>query len=117
MPSAKHLPNSQTREARPGYENWILDNKIPISLAFLSGLFLYSSLWTQFVLNDHTLPNIYLYNYPSFKTGLEGRWFADFLIWAGGSQGAQSFQAIAGFLLQALSGVLFADLLRVKKAI
>jgi len=89
-------------------------NRVPILVAFGAALLLYSSLVTQFVFTDHTLPNIGLYGYPSFKTLQEGRWFADMLIWLGGGAGTQSFQSVAAFFLQAVNGALFATLLRVR---
>lgn len=88
-------------------------NKFPILSAFIASIVVYSSVVTQFIFSDHTLPNIGVYGYPSFKTLNEGRWFADILIRLGGGGGTQSFQAIVALFIQAVNGALFAVLLGV----
>ncbi|MCX5496977.1 glucosyltransferase domain-containing protein [Kaistia dalseonensis] len=93
---------------------WWRENALAILVAFGAALIAYSSIVTQFLFTNHSVPNIFIYPYPSFKTFYEGRWFADIIIRLGGGGGTQSFQALAGFFFQALNGVLFAEVLRVK---
>jgi uncharacterized RDD family membrane protein YckC len=67
------------------------------------------------LLSNHTFPNVWIYNYPSWKTASEGRWFADLIILFQGSSGVQSFQFFCVVILQAVNGLLLADLLRINK--
>lgn len=89
---------------------WARRNAAPLLLAFVVGLVSYSTFWTDLVFTNHTIPNAWIYQYPSFKTVTEGRWFADLIIWFFGGGGTQSFQTIAGIAIQAANGVIFAGL-------
>ena len=75
----------------------------------------YTYFLTVPLLSNHTFPNVWLYNYPSWKTASEGRWFADMIILFQGSSGVQSFQFVCAVILQAVNGLLLADLLKTKK--
>jgi len=68
------------------------------------------------LLSNHTFPNLWLWNYPSFQTTSEGRWFADLVVLFQGSSGVQSFQFACAIVLQAVNGLLLADLLRIKES-
>jgi len=67
------------------------------------------------LLSNHTFPNVWIYDYPSWKTASEGRWFADLIILFQGSTGVQSFQFFCAVILQAVNGLLLADLLKIKE--
>jgi hypothetical protein len=73
-------------------------------------LAVFSYFFTTLVFTNHTFPNSWLYEYPSFKTHGEGRWLADLIIALQGGSGVQSFQMALGAALQAVNGILFAAL-------
>lgn len=91
---------------------WLRDNVGTIAIVVVTSALVYNALATGTILTDHTWPNTLAYKYPSFKTYGEARWLADLLIQIFGS-GAQVMQAWLGFAIQALNGVLFADLIGV----
>jgi hypothetical protein len=93
---------------------WLRRNAVPLAAALIVGLVVYSAYWTDVIFTNHTIPNSAIYRYPSFKTFTEGRWFADIVIWLFGGGGTQSFQTIAGIAIQAINGVLFAELFGVQ---
>jgi len=94
-------------------QSWTRENGIAIAVTFIVNLIVYNSLATDIIFSNHTIPNSYLYAFPSFKTTMEGRWFADILIQVFGG-GGQALQAILGFAISALNGVLFADLVGIR---
>lgn len=94
--------------------SWGKRNGVALLLAFVVGLVAYSTYWTDLVFTNHTIPNSAIYRYPGFKTFTEGRWFADIVIWLFGGGGTQSFQTIAGVAIQAINGVVFAELFGVQ---
>ena len=93
---------------KPGHSDIIL-----FAIIFSVSAVCYSSLISGVVLTNHTVPNAFSYEYPSYKTLGEGRWFGDLLIKLQGG-GNQSFVSVIGFAIQALNGLLFAQLLGVK---
>jgi hypothetical protein len=82
---------------------------------YLLTVVVYSYLFTTIVFTDHTFSNAWLSPYPSFRTTVVARWFADFLNYLVGGAGVQSFQMAIGAGLQAINGILFAVLLGLKK--
>lgn len=66
-------------------------------------LLAYSSLWTEFLLTNHTLPNVLVYPYPSFKTLYEGRWFADVMIQLLGGSGVQAVQLVLAVFIKGVN--------------
>jgi hypothetical protein len=75
----------------------------------------YSYFFTGIALTNHTFPNVWLNDYPTFKTIGEGRWLADLIIWAQGGSGVQSLQMIGATTLQALNGILLAQVLGIHR--
>lgn len=71
----------------------------------------YNYFYTTISFTNHTFPNTWIYNYPSYKTRGEGRWLADLIILAQGGSGVQSFQMICATLLQSFNGILLARFL------
>ena len=94
---------------------WIRQRKKTLVSLFALQVICYAYFFTVPLLSNHTFPNVWLYNYPSFKTSSEGRWFADLVILFQGSSGVQSFQFVCAVMLQAVNGLLFADLLRIRE--
>lgn len=94
--------------------NWFSLNIGVLTAVFIISLILYLPLVTGVVITNHTIPNVFAYGYPSFKTFQEARWLADLLIFLFGGQGNQFIQAVAGFALMGLNGILVADILGLK---
>lgn len=70
----------------------------------------YSYFFTAVIFSNHTFPGTRPYAFPSFKTNLEGRWFADLLILFQGRSGVQPVMMVAAAALQAVNGVLLGHL-------
>ncbi|MBS0234088.1 MAG: glucosyltransferase domain-containing protein [Proteobacteria bacterium] len=87
---------------------------IPFIVAYVFTILAYSYLFTTIIFTNHTLPNAWVYQYPSFKTLGEGRWFADIIIQLTGGSGVQSLQMMLGAAIQIINGFLFAAFLRLK---
>jgi hypothetical protein len=83
--------------------------------AYLLTLVVYTYLFTTIIFTDHTFSNAWLSPYPSFRTTVVARWFADFLNYLVGGAGVQSFQMAIGAGIQAINGILFAILLGLNK--
>lgn len=77
-------------------------------------LIVYTYLFSEIIFTNHTFPNVWLYNYPSFKTLGEGRWLADLIILIQGGSGVQSLQMALAVSFQAFNGIVFALLMGVK---
>jgi len=77
----------------------------------------YTYFLTVPLLSNHTFPNVWLNDYPSYRTTSEGRWLADLVILFQGSSGVQSFQFACAVLLQAVNGLLLCDLLGIRKGV
>lgn len=74
----------------------------------------YSYFFTTLIFTNHTFPNSWVFPYPSFKTGGEGRWFADLVIMFQGGSGVQPFQMILAVIIQAINGILFTRIMGVE---
>ncbi len=84
--------------------------------AYLLTYAVYSYLFTAIIFTDHTLPNVWVYPYPSFKTRQEGRWFADIIIQVFGGSGVPSFQMIVAVGIQIINAFLFAKLINIRQS-
>lgn len=89
------------------------DDVTIFAIVFGVTLLVYSALVTGIVFTNHTVPNAFVYEYPSFRTTLEGRWLANIIVEALGG-GNQTFQAALGFAIQAVNGLLFAEMFKVE---
>ena len=85
----------------------------PFLGTYLLCFIVYTYLFSSIIFTNHTLPNAWLYSYPSFKTWYEGRWFADFLIFIFGGSGVQSLQMFLATGIQVTNGLLFCRFLNV----
>lgn len=93
---------------------WLIQNAAVLAGAFVVSLIVYIPLVTGVVLTNHTIPNVLQQGYPSYRTFAEARWLADLVLFLSGSQGNQFVQALAGFALTGLNGVILADIVGVK---
>ena len=75
----------------------------------------YSYLFTTITLSNHTFPNAWYTEYPSFKSSPEGRWFADLIIFFQGGSGVQSLQLLFSSTIQSINGIIFARLMGVQQ--
>ena len=83
--------------------------------AYLLQLVVYSYFFTTIIFTDHTFPNTWLSPYPSYRTTVLARWFADILNYMGGGSGVQSFQMAIATGIQTINGIIFASFLGIKK--
>lgn len=75
----------------------------------------YSYFFTSIIFTNHTFPNAFIYDYPSYKTLGEGRWFADMLISLFGGAGIQSLEMIVAAGVQAINGILFSTFMGLRR--
>ena len=87
-----------------------------VGICFIS-ILAYSYLATTILFTNHTLPNVWMYGYPSFKTTYEGRWAADIFIQLAGGSGVQSLQFILAIALKGLNAILLCKLMRIEKTL
>lgn len=92
---------------------WVRDRAVFLA-CYLLTLVIYSYFVTDVLFANHTLPNAWIYDYPSVKTTFEGRWFADILIRVFGGAGIQPLAMLLGAAIQAANGIVFAHLLGIK---
>lgn len=78
---------------------------------YLISIVAYGYMVTTVVFTNHTLPNVWEFSYPSFKTLFEGRWLADVIIYLGGGSGVQLMQAVVAIAIVTLNGFIFFILL------
>jgi hypothetical protein len=86
-------------------------------LSYLSSLLIYGPLYTTPLLTDHLFSNVWLADFPSFRTTALGRWFADFLNYSVGNVGNPALQVAIASAIQALNGIMFATLFGVRKSL
>jgi hypothetical protein len=96
-------------------DEWVGQYRGIFLILMLLQITAYSYFYTTITFSNHTFPNIWLYQYPSFKTRGEGRWLADLIILAQGGSGVQSFQMICATALQAFNGILLAQFLGLRE--
>jgi hypothetical protein len=77
--------------------------------------FCYTYFYTNIIFTNHTFPNVWLSQYPSYRTLEEGRWLHDLIFLVQGSAGTQSALMIVGTIVQAINGILLATLLSLTK--
>ena len=85
----------------------------PFIGAYVLTIVVYSYFFFGIIFSDHTFPNVWVWNYPSYKTLSEGRWFEDILYLAFGGSGVQSVQMAIATALQVINAFILASLLRV----
>lgn len=84
-------------------------------LLLIGQIVTYGYFFTTLIFTNHTFPNSWLYEYPSFKTRGEGRWLADLIIFLQGGTGVQPFQMMLGVAIHAINGILFARFLGLER--
>ncbi|MDO8980542.1 MAG: hypothetical protein Q7V17_15045 [Afipia sp.] len=104
---------AEFQKQRPSLEAIIRFYAPPFLATYLVTLIAYSYFFTHIGFTNHTLPHVLVYSYPSFKTWLEGRWFADLIIQATGGNGAATFQMAIAAGIQIVNAFLFAAIFRV----
>ena len=88
---------------------WWRRERSMVLLLFALQVAAFSYLYFVPILTNHTFPHTMLQPYPSYQTRSEGRWMADWVLWAQGGSGVQSFLMMLATLVQACNGLLFAD--------
>lgn len=95
--------------------NFFKRNKNAIFALIILQIFCYTYFYTNIIFTNHTFPNIWLSQYPSYRTLGEGRWMHDLIILLQGSAGTQSALMIVATIIQAVNGILLANLLSLTK--
>ena len=105
-------PAQRMRNSAKGYlrKYW----KILLAVTALQ-VVAYMYLFTGVTFTNHTFPNVWISDYPSYRTQGEGRWLADMLIQLAGGSGNQSVQMSIAVTLQSVNGVLLAIWLNLKR--
>jgi len=98
-----------------GIGAWWRRERSTVLLLFAVQVAAFSYLYFLPILTNHTFPNVWIHDYPTFKTNAEGRWMSDLILWAQGGSGVKSFQMILATLVQAMNGLLLADLVGEKR--
>ncbi len=85
--------------------------------SYIIALIAYGYMVTTIIFTNHTIPNAWVYSYPSHKTLSEGRWLADLIILLGGGSGVQLVQSAIGIGIVVVNGMLFCILNKVHERI
>ncbi len=93
---------------------WLVERAPRAAVLLILQYLAYSYFYFILIFTNHTLPNVLLYPYPSFKSRGEGRWIADLIIQMQGGSGVQSFQMLAATFVQAINGLLWAEFLGIE---
>ena len=84
------------------------DNAVPIALLVALQFAVHHAFFTYFVFTNHSLPNVFVTPYPSYRTLSEGRWLADIVIWLQGGAGVAPLLMFLAAALQAANGFVLA---------
>ena len=84
------------------------DNAVPIALLVVLQFAVHHAFFTYFVFTNHSLPNVFVTPYPSYRTLSEGRWLADIVIWLQGGAGVAPLLMFLAATLQAANGFVLA---------
>jgi len=90
---------------------WAERNKAVFAILMLLQIAAYSYFYTSIILTNHTLPEVWLYPFPSSMTRALGRWMEDLTLQAQGGSGVQPFAMLCATALQAINGILLAELI------
>ena len=94
---------------------WAERNKAVFAILMLLQIAAYSYFYTSIILTNHTLPEVWLYPFPSWMTIALGRWMEDLTLQAQGGSGVQPFAMLCATALQAINGILFAELIGLRR--
>jgi len=83
----------------------------PFAVAYIATVVCYGYFFFSLGFTNHTT-NVWVYSYPSFKTTLEGRWFADILIRLTGGSGVPPFQMAVAAAIQIVNAFVFCAIFR-----
>lgn len=85
----------------------------PFLAACAFTVLIYGYLFSTPIFTNHTIPNVWVRDYPTYTTWLEGRWFSDVIMLATGTSGVQPVQMVLAAALQIVNAFLLAAILRV----
>jgi hypothetical protein len=94
--------------------SWYAKHKAAFWGAYIVTLVAYSYFFTQLGFSNHTFPQVWTYDYPSYRTTNEGRWFQDIIIWVLGGVGVTSSQMYIAAALQIVNSIAFAEMVGVE---
>lgn len=90
----------------------ITDEKLRLYLPlfcifYLLNFITYTYFFTDLGFTNHTIPQVWQFGYPSWRTTAEGRWFGDILMYIIGGSGVAQFDMGLAVALQILNSFLF----------
>jgi len=94
---------------------WAEKQKTVFAILMLLQIAAYSYFYTSIILTDHTIPEVWLYTFPSGMTWAYGRWMEDLTLQAQGGSGVQPFTMLCATVLQAINGMLLAQLIGLRR--
>jgi len=94
---------------------WAERHKTVFAILMLLQIAAYSYFYTSIILTDHTIPEVWLYSFPSGMTFAFGRWMEDLTLQAQGGSGVQPFAMLCTTALQAINGILLAELIGLRR--
>ena len=94
---------------------WAERQKTVFAILMLLQIAAYSYFYTSIILTNHTIPEVWLYPFPSGNTRALGRWMEDLTLQAQGGSGVQPFAMLCATALQAINGILLAELIGLRK--
>jgi len=98
-----------------GTTAWAERNKAVFAILMLLQIAAYSYFYTSIILTNHTFPEVWLYPFPSWMTLALGRWMEDLTLQAQGGSGVQPFAMLCATALQAINGILLAELIGLRR--
>ena len=98
-----------------GATAWADRNKAVFAILMLLQIAAYSYFYTSIILTNHTIPEVWLYPFPSGMTRALGRWMEDLTLQAQGGSGVQPFMMLCATALQAINGILLAELIGLRR--
>lgn len=92
-------------------QNYIPSDYIKVFfIVFTINLLAYGYLFFDYIYTNHTFPNIYQQNWPSYRT-FEGRWMADIIYMMFGGSGIPFLNLTLAVVFQIFNGILFAKVI------
>jgi len=94
---------------------WAEKQKTVFAILMLLQIAAYSYFYTSIIVTNHSIREVCLYPFPSFMTRARGRWMEDLTLLAQGGSGVAPFAMLSATALQAINGILLAELIGLRR--